>query len=306
MDKLNVSSSPHIRGGRSTQNIMLDVLIALLPCVIAGTVFFGFRALLVVAVTAASAVLAEYVSRIVMKREQTAQDLSALVSGVILGLILPADCPLVIAAFGSVVAIVVVKQMFGGIGQNFANPACTARIVLLISFSGVSQFSKTVYMADAVTSATPLAAGKDAYSLLDLFIGNTPGCVGETCAAAILLGFVYLLARKVITPTVPLAFIGSAALMALICGQDVPHQLLSGGLLFGAVFMATDYATSPVTFVGKLIFGIGCGIITILIRVYASLPEGVSYAILLMNIISPRLDDIYYARPLGAGKGAAK
>ncbi|MBO7549525.1 MAG: RnfABCDGE type electron transport complex subunit D, partial [Clostridia bacterium] len=186
MDKLNVSSSPHIRGGRSTQNIMLDVLIALLPCVIAGTVYFGFRALLVVAVTAASAVLAEYVSRIVMKREQTAQDLSALVTGVILGLILPADCPLIIAAFGSVVAIVVVKQMFGGIGQNFANPACTARIVLLISFSGVSQFSKTVYMADAVTSATPLAAEKGAYSLLDVFLGNTPGCVGETCAAAIL------------------------------------------------------------------------------------------------------------------------
>ncbi len=306
MDKLNVSSSPHIRGGRSTQNIMLDVLIALAPCVVAGTVYFGFRALLLVAVTGASAVLAEYVSRIVMKREQTAHDLSALVSGVILGLILPADCPLIIAAFGSVVAIVVVKQMFGGIGQNFANPACTARIILLVSFAGVSQFSKTIYMSDAVTSATPLAAEKGAYSLFDLFIGNTPGCVGETCAVAILLGFVYLLARKVITPTVTLAYVGSAALMSLICGQDVLFQLLSGGLLFGAVFMATDYATSPVTFVGKLIFGAGCGILTILIRVYASLPEGVSYAILLMNIISPRLDDIYYARPLGAGRRAAK
>lgn len=306
MDKLIVSSSPHIRGGRSTQSIMRDVLIALAPCVVAGTVFFGFRALLLVAVTGASAVLAEYLSRMVMKREQTAQDLSALVTGVILGLILPVECPLLIAAFGSVAAIVVVKQMFGGIGQNFANPACTARIILLVSFSGVSKFTPTLYAADAVTSATPLAAEKGAYGLWDLFLGNVPGCVGETCAIAILIGFAYLLARRVITPTVPLAFIGTAALMALICGQDVPYQLLSGGLLFGAVFMATDYATSPVTFVGKIIFGAGCGIFTILIRTYASLPEGVSYAILLMNIIAPRLDDIYYARPLGVSKGAAK
>ncbi len=306
MDKLIVSSSPHIRGGESTRTIMRDVLIALAPCVIAGTVFFGFRALLLVAVTGASAVLTEYISRIVMKREQTAQDLSALVTGVILGLILPADCPLLIAVFGSVAAIVVVKQMFGGIGQNFANPACTARIILLVSFSGVSQFSKTVYMADAATFATPLAAEEGVYSVWDLFIGNTPGCVGETCAAAILLGFVYLLVRRVVTPTVTLAFVGSAALMSLVCGQNVLYQLLSGGLLFGAVYMATDYATSPVTFVGKLVFGAGCGILTILIRSYASLPEGVSYAILLMNIIAPRLDDIYYSRPLGAAKGAAK
>ena len=306
MEKLIVSSSPHIRGSRSTRSIMCDVLIALAPCVAAGTVFFGFRALLLVAVTAAAAVLTEYLARIIMKREQTAGDCSALVTGVILGLILPPECPLLIAVFGAVAAIAVVKQMFGGIGQNFANPACTARIILLVSFSAVSKFTPTAFAADAVTSATPLAAEKGAYGLLDLFLGNTPGCVGETCALAILTGFAYLLVRRVVTPTVPLAFLGTVALMALICGEDPLYHLLSGGVMFGAVFMATDYATSPVTFVGKLIFGIGCGLFTVLIRVYASLPEGVSYAILLMNIISPRLDDIYYARPLGVTKGAAK
>jgi electron transport complex protein RnfD len=160
--------------------------------------------------------------------------------------------------------------------------------------------------ADAVTSATPLVAGSGAYSYLDLFIGNTGGCIGETCVIAILIGFAYLLIRGVITPIIPFAFIGSAALMALLCGQDVLYELMSGGLLFGAVYMATDYTTSPISTAGKIVFGIGCGVITMLIRVYGSLPEGVSYAILLMNIISPQIDSLFAPKPFGTERRLAK
>ncbi len=260
------------------------------------------------AITTATAVLTEYISRIIMKRRQTAQDLSAAVTGVILGLILPVNCGVLPAVFGSVAAIAVVKQMFGGIGANFANPACTARIILLISFPAVAVYSNTVFMsnADAVTSATPLAAGNGAYSYFDLFIGNVGGCVGETCVLAILAGFAYLLFRKVISPVIPLSFIGGAAVMAIVCGQDILYQLMSGGLLFGAVFMATDYATSPISPAGKVVFGVGCGVITMLIRVYGKMPEGVSFSILLMNIIAPRLDALFVPKPFGSARRFSK
>lgn len=301
MENLIVSPSPHLRAKDSTFTIMRDVLIALVPCIIAGTVLYGFRALLVVAVTAAAAVLTEYLSRIIMKRKQTVYDLSAAVTGVILGLILPPECNLLAAMFGSVVAVAVVKQMFGGLGKNFANPACSARIVLLVSFSCMSVWTKPVF-SDAVTSATPLQAGEGAYSYIDLFLGNTGGCIGETCAAAIIIGLAYLLLRRVILPVIPIAFIGTAAIMALICGEDVLYHILSGGILFGAVFMATDYATCPISIKGKIVFGVGCGIITMLIRVYANMPEGVSFAILFMNIVSPQLDSIFVPKPFGSGK----
>ncbi|MDD4124250.1 MAG: RnfABCDGE type electron transport complex subunit D [Eubacteriales bacterium] len=306
MNKLIVSSSPHIRGIKTTRSIMGDVLIALIPCVMAGMVYFGFRALLIVAVTTATAVLTEYLSRIIMKRTQTAFDLSAAVTGVILGLILPPGCGILFAVFGAVAAIAVVKQMFGGIGQNFANPACTARIILLISFSGMSVWTNTSFMTDAVTSATPLAAGSGAYHYFDLFIGNTGGCIGETSVVAILIGFIYLLVRKVISPIIPLAFIGGAAVMSLFCGQDMLFELMSGGLLFGAVFMATDYSTSPISKAGKVVFGIGCGVITMLIRVFGTLPEGVSFAILIMNIIAPQLDSLFVPKPFGTERRLAK
>ncbi len=306
MDNLIVSSSPHIRGKDTTRSIMLDVLIALCPCVIAGVVLFGFNALLVVAVTTATAILTEYLSRIIMKRRQTVGDLSAAVTGVILGLILPPDCNVLIAAFGAVAAIAVVKQMFGGIGKNIANPACTARIILLVSFSALSVWRNTNFMADAVTTATPLAAADGTYGYLDLFLGNCGGCIGETCSLAILIGFAYLVYRRVITPVIPVAFVGTAAIMSLICGQDVLYQVLSGGLLFGAVFMATDYATSPISLPGKIIFGVGCGVFTVLIRVYGSLPEGVSYAILLMNIISPQLDNLFVPKAFGEERSKKK
>ncbi|MEG1743314.1 MAG: RnfABCDGE type electron transport complex subunit D, partial [Clostridia bacterium] len=226
-------------------------------------------------------------------------------TGIILGLILPPEINLLIAAFGSVVAIIVIKQMFGGIGQNFANPACTARIVLLLSFSAkmsmwITPNTFITKASDALTSATPLVSKSATY--LQLLTGETAGCIGETCVIAILLGFAYLLFRKVINPIITVSFLGSAALMSLFLGADVLYQLMSGGLLFGAVFMATDYSTSPINPWAKIVFGIGCGVITMLIRVFGALPEGVSYAILIMNIISPQLDNIFISKPFGVVK----
>lgn len=298
-----VSSSPHIRDNDSTRTIMADVLIALVPCVIMGTGLFGARSLAVVAVTAAAAILTEYISRIIMRREQTVGDFSAAVTGVILGLILPPGISFFIAAFGGVIAIAVIKQMFGGLGHNFANPACTARIVLLVSFSSMAVWSNTSLMgADAVTSATPLVSAGGTYSYLSLFLGNSGGSIGETSAAAILVGFFYLLWRKIITPVIPLAFVGSAFIMSFALGRDPLFEILAGGLMFGAVFMATDYSSSPISRPGKIVFGAGCGIITVIIRAFGSLPEGVSYSILIMNLIAPRLDSFFSPKPFGTRK----
>lgn len=304
--KCYVSPSPHLRSGISTTKIMGNVLIALIPAVIASVVIFGWKSLLVITVCTATAVLAEYICRKVMKRSDTIGDLSAVVTGVLLALNLPVNINLFIAAFGSIVAIVVVKQMFGGIGQNFVNPALAARIVLLVSFpvqmtTWPKAFSYLQDTADAVTSATPLAnnANGISTSYLDLFLGTTGGCLGETCALALLLGGIYLVARKIIHPAIPVCFIGTVFVLSWVLGQDPLFHILSGGVLLGAIFMATDYTTSPMTTAGKVIFGIGCGIITVLIRLYANLPEGVSFSIILMNILVPHIERLTMPKPFG-------
>lgn len=305
MNKFFVSASPHLRGKGSTQRIMLDVIISLLPAVAASVVFFGWRALMLVGVCVITCVAAEYVSRVIMKRDQTIGDLSAVVTGVLLALNLPSSINPLIAALGSVVAIVVVKQMFGGIGMNFVNPALAGRIVLLVSFpAAMTDWVDTRFMEniDGISSATPMAAQAGTYSYFDLFFGNHGGSLGETCALALLLGGIYLVARKVISPTIPVVFVGTAAVMSLILGRNPIVDILSGGMLLGAIFMATDYTTSPMTFWGKVIYAAGCGVMTILIRNFANLPEGVSFAILLFNILTPLIESATTPKPFGYEK----
>ena len=317
--KLVVSASPHLRNNTTTTKIMLDVIIALIPAFIASIILFGPRVLAVTATTIVAAVLSEFVARKVMKRHNTIGDLSAVVTGLILAFNLPSTVPLWIAAIGSVVAIIVVKQFFGGIGQNFANPAITARIVLLLSFA--TKMSGSNWAAplswrgtDAVTTATPLALYGDETatlpSLLDMFIGNRAGSLGETCTVALLIGGIYLIARKVISFKIPVAYLGSFAVIMLIAGKGdleyVAYQLMSGGLFLGAFFMATDYSTSPINTDGKYIFGVGCGIITALIRIFGSLPEGVSFAILIMNLLVPHIERITTPKPFGTPKKEKK
>ncbi|HIS68002.1 MAG TPA: RnfABCDGE type electron transport complex subunit D [Candidatus Gallacutalibacter stercoravium] len=306
-DKLYVSPSPHLRSGETTRRLMLDVIIALIPALVAAVIIFGPRALLIVSVTVLSCVLSEYLARKIMKRDTTIGDLSAVVTGILLAYNLPVGINPLIAAFGGVVAIVVVKQMFGGIGMNFVNPALTARIVLMASFpTQMSTWSEPFYYlkgsADAVTTATPLPSlvkGDEVPSLFHLFMGLRGGCLGEVCAAALLLGGIYLVARRVISPVIPLCFLGTVALFTLLLGQNPLYHLLTGGVLLGAIFMATDYTTSPLTFAGKIVFGIGCGLITTLIRVFGALPEGVSYSIILMNILVPHIERITRPVPFG-------
>lgn len=307
MSRLISTVSPHFHRPRTTRSIMLDVIIALAPAMIASVIIFGLRSLLVIADCVAVCIVSEWGFEKICKKENTVGDLSAVVTGIILALNLPVGIPLWQAALGSVVAIVVVKQLFGGIGQNFANPAATARIILMTAFSGTmtswavpQPFNMT---PDAVTGATPLAmmAKGETESLpsyLDMFLGNTGGCLGETCALALILGGVYLLIRGVISWHTPVAFIGTVALMSLVCGKDVLAQVLSGGLMIGAFFMATDYASTPATKWGKIIFGVGCGLITILIRFWGNFPEGVSFSLLLMNILTPYIDKLTRSKPL--------
>ena len=309
MEQLTVSVSPHFSGKRTTKNIMLDVIIALLPALIASFIIFGWRSLLVVGVCSASCVLAEFFFEKLCKKTITISDLSAVVTGILLAFNLPVTIPLWQAVLGSIAAIIVVKQLFGGIGQNFANPAITARIMMLIAFSDtMTKWQFPQNSVDAISGATPLAAAakglENLPSYISLFLGNHGGCIGETCSLALILGGIYLLIRKVITWHIPAAFIGTVAFMSLVCGKDPLYQILSGGLMLGAFFMATDYATSPSTKWGKIIFGIGCGLVTILIRFWGSLPEGVSYSILLMNILTPYISKLTRQKPLGAGGGA--
>lgn len=305
--KLKVASSPHLRAGASTSRIMADVLIALVPSVLAASWFFGLRAFLLVLFCASLCIGLEALSCLVRKRENTVFDGSAAVTGVLLALTLPSDTPLYCAAIGCVTAIIVVKQMFGGLGNNFVNPALTARIVMLVSFPSVmSSSGRNFALPDAVSSATPLAAGTESASLLDLFLGRVGGAVGEGCKIAILLGLAYLLIRRVISPVIPVCMVGTVAVFSLIVGENVGVQVLSGGLLFGAVFMATDYVTSPMTRSGQAVYAVGCGLLTILIRLYANLPEGASYAIVLMNIVTPLIDRAFRSLPYGKRKRGAK
>ncbi len=312
MNRLISSVSPHFHGQRTTRTIMLDVIIALVPAVIASVIFFGLRSLLVLTDCVAVCVASEWVFEKLCKKENTIGDLSAVVTGVILALNLPVDVPLWQAALGGVIAIVVVKQLFGGIGQNFANPAATARIILMTAFSG-NMTSWALPQAfnmlpDATTGATPLALiakgeTADLPSYLDMFLGNTGGCIGETSALALILGGIYLIVRGVITWHTPVAFIGTVALMSLVCGQDVLAQVLSGGLMIAAFFMATDYSSTPATKAGKIVFGVGCGLITILIRFWGNFPEGVSFSLLIMNILTPYIEKLTRAKPLTGGDG---
>ena len=313
MSKMISSVSPHFHSPRTTQKIMLDVIIALTPAMIASVILFGLRSLLVIVDCVAVCIACEWGFEKLCKKENTVSDLSAVVTGIILALNLPVDIPLWQAALGGVIAIVVVKQLFGGIGQNFANPAATARIILMTAFSGTMTAwalpEAFNLMPDATSGATPLAMmakgeTENLPSYLDMFLGNTGGCLGETCALALMLGGVYLLVRRVITWHTPVAFLGTVALMSLICGKDVLQQLLSGGLMIAAIFMATDYSSTPATRSGKFVFGVGCGLITILIRFWGNFPEGVSFSLLIMNILTPYIDKLTRAKPLigGAGK----
>ena len=302
--KLIVSSSPHISSPVKTKNIMLDVIIALIPSLIASIYFFGPRAAVVVIASVATCVIAEYICRKVMKREQTIGDLSAVVTGILLAFNLPSSVPIYVPIIGGLVAIVMVKQ-------NFVNPALLARIILMNSFPVLmtTWYPSGNFGADTTAMASPLAniatGHVDALpSYWDMFIGNIPGCLGETSALALLLGGIYLIARKVISPIIPVTYIGTVFVLSAILGQDPVAQILCGGLFIGAIFMATDYVTSPLTNKGKFIYALCCGIITCLIRVFASLPEGVSYSIVLMNIIVPLIERATVPKPFGTVKEA--
>ncbi len=304
MSDLVVNVSPHIRSKTSTRSIMLDVVIALIPALIAGCIVFGLRALLVTVICVGVSVLAEFLFQKGCKKPVTVGDLSAVVTGLLLAYNLPVGIPLWQAAFGAIVAIVVVKQLFGGIGQNFANPAITARIVMLLAFS---QSMTTWVLPDGVTGATPLAliaTGETAAlpSLLDMFLGVRGGCIGETSVLALLIGGIYLLIRRVITWHTPVIFIATVFGLTAAFGAMPVYQLMSGGLFLGAFFMATDYSTTPSTPWGKVIFALGAGILTAVIRVFGNYPEGVSFSILLMNILTPHISRLTRSKPFGGVK----
>lgn len=315
MNKLFVEASPHIRSSRTTKNIMLDVIIALCPALIASIVLFGYKAAVLTAVCVACCVLFEFLFNKIVKKPGTVSDLSAIVTGMLLSFNLPVDLPIYMAVIGSFVAIVIVKCLFGGIGQNFANPAITARIVLMLSFTA-AMTTWTEPLAwlkgstDAMTSATPLgviSSGEGALpSLMDMLLGVRGGCLGETCTAALLLGGLYLIIRGVIRPITPICFIGTVAVLSFFSGgfdlNFVAYQVMGGGLVLGAFFMATDYATTPMTDKGKVVFAIGCGLITFLIRQFANYPEGVSFSILVMNCLTPLIDRFTAAKPFGGIK----
>lgn len=302
--KLYLSTAPHIRSEQNTQSLMRDVIIALLPTTAAGIFFFGLSAAMVIALSVVSCVLFEYLWQRITKQPIRISDLSAAVTGLILGLNLPSTAPWWMPVIGALFAIVVTKQLFGGIGDNFLNPALVARAVLLASWparmTGATAYAiPTMWSgADAVTSATPLA-GYEA-STMDLFLGNIPGTIGEVCKAAILLGLVYMLVRKVITWRIPVVFLAVFAVLSLLVGENPVVELLSGGVLFGAVFMATDYTTSPMTPNGQYIYAALCGVLVCVIRNFGAYPEGVTYAILIGNIVTPLLDK--YSRPKLYGK----
>jgi len=286
---------------------MFDVILALLPAAIAGTVIFGAKALLVIAVCVGSCVVSEFLFNLILKQKQTIGDLSAVVTGLLLALNLSANVPLWQAVIGSVFAIIIVKCFFGGLGCNVVNPAITARVFMIVAFGSMtaSAFPKNL---DAVSGATPLAelASGTVPSLKDLFLGNVGGTIGETCSLALLIGAAYLLIRKVISWHIPVSFIATVFIFALcVEGFDFTTALawvLSGGLLLGAFFMATDYVTSPTTPLGSIVFGIGAGLITSLIRFWGVYPEGVSFAILLMNIINPFIDKLTARKVFGGSK----
>lgn len=310
--KLTVASSPHIRGNFRTNRIMLDVVLALVPGLLVGTLVLGLRALLVALVCVTSAVVSEWLYSQVTHTRNTVADCSAIVTGLLLAMTLPVTIPLFQAALGSVFAIVVVKALCGGLGQNIFNPALSARALIMLLWPA-SMVRFHALGVDGVTAATPLhhmvMPALPEESLLDMFLGNIPGCIGEISTAALLLGGVYLIARKVISYRIPTAYLGTVAVLTLVFHKtDAPlewmlYSLTSGGLMLGAIFMATDYATSPVTKLGQVFYGVGCGVLTVLFRYFGLFPEGVTYAILLMNACVWMLDRYTAPRRFGCKKG---
>ena len=296
---LILSPAPHIRTKDDTQRLMLNVLISLVPCVAAGIWYFGWRAALVLAVSTASAVLAEFVWQKLAHQKVRVYDLSAVVTGLLLGLVVPPAAPWWMVMIGTFFAIIVVKQLFGGIGDNFLNPALTARAVLLASWPALMTAGYNVGRLDAVTGATPLLSSA---STMDLLLGNVTGAIGETCKIAILIGFIWLLITGTIRWHIPVITVVSACLLGWLLGTDPLTTVLSGGLLFGAVYMATDYVTSPMRVPAQVIYSVGIGVIIVLIRKFGSYPEGVTYAILLMNIAAPLLDRVIPQRLYGHAK----
>ena len=302
----NVSSSPHVRSKSTSRNIMIDVCIALMPACIFGVYNFGFRALLVLLISVASCVLFEALYEKIMHKPVTVGDFSAVVTGLLLGMNLPHTIPLWMVVLGSAFAIIVVKQLFGGLGQNFMNPALGARCFLLISFAG----RMTSFTYDGITGATPLANLKAGLNVnvLDMFLGTTGGVIGETCVIAILVGAIYLMIRKVIVPTIPFVYIFVFSLFVIIFGGHgwdmnyLAAHLCGGGLMLGAFFMATDYVTSPVTPLGKVIFGVILGILTGIFRIYGKSAEGVSYAIIFSNLLVPIIEKVTIPRAFGVKK----
>ena len=314
-NKLIVTAAPHITSPDSTQKIMQRVCIALVPTLIASVFIFGINSLILTAVTVAACVFFEWAYCKLMGREIPVADFSAVVTGMLLAFNLPATLPWWMAIVGAFIAIVIVKQLFGGLGYNFANPAIVARIALAIGFaSRMANYPKPANGIDALASATPLAVSGQlgAGQYVTLLLGNHGGVLGETCAITILLGGIYLIVTKVISPMIPVTYLATVAVLSLLAGKDPIVQLLSGGLMLGAFFMATDYVTSPTTDKGKLIFGIGLGFITMMIRKFGTMNEGVSFAILLMNLLVPYIDVLTRQDKLGITKakkekeGAAK
>ena len=295
--KLSMSVSPHIKTSSDTASIMLDVIIALAPATVFGVLIFGFSALTVIAVCVAASVLTEALFCYLAKKPLTTGDFSAVVTGLLLALNLPAGIPLYIALWGSVFAIAVVKLLFGGLGKNLVNPAIAGRVFLLSAFTSAMTTFKEPF-SDTIASATPLSGGD--YAFNQIFFGVCSGSIGETSVLLLFLGGAYLLYKKIITWHIPVCFIAVCFAVVFVFGQNPFTAVSSGGIMLGAIFMATDYVTSPTTKTGKMIFGAGCGIITMFIRLGASLPEGVSYSILIMNLLSPLIDRFIVTKPLGA------
>lgn len=319
--KLIVSAAPHLHNhAASTRRIMLDVVIALVPTAAAAVWFFGGNALMLIIVAVISAVAAEYAYQKLTHQPVTVSDLSAVVTGLLLAFNLPANAPWWLAAIGSFLAIILIKQLFGGLGQNFMNPALAARAILMLSWTGLMAASVLPHAgqwaapvtADVLSVATPLSHGATEFTLWQLFSGDVPGMLGETSKLTLLLGGLYLLIRRVIDWRIPVSFIGTVAIAYFIqtgtlysveSGVDnVLYQLLSGGLIIGAVFMATDYVTSPITGWGRIIMGVGCGLLLFVIREFSSYPEGCSFAILFMNVLTPLIDRFTNRKPFGFEK----
>ncbi len=309
MSAMTTTVSPHIRSGRSTQRIMLDVIIALCPALIASVILYGFRALLLTCVSVAACVLLEYIWEVLMKKPVTVSDLSAVVTGMLLAFNVPVGMPIWEMLVGDIAAIILVKMLFGGLGCNFMNPALVGRIVIMFSFTTDMTTFAAPKVANALTSGVDAVSTATPLSMMDqigwsdfpkLLLGAHGGVLGEVCAAALILGGIYLIVRKVIKPIIPLCYLGSLLLFSWIFGGQQPVlSLFAGGVMLGAIFMATDYVTSPFTNWGKVIFGVGCGLITAAIRVFGNYAEGVTFAILLMNILVPYINDLTMTKPLG-------